>query len=133
MGSLLLEKKGAIYSLPQNLTVGGSEGPEIPGLCTGTSGHRCKAQNFRWSGNFRSKPPVQKSGPPPERKRKKDLAKYFLGRNFRTRGRNFRGPVLPANRSVLSASGKTENERNDNGHIFCIRTPFLMILDSLES
>ena len=38
MGSPLLGKKEAIYSLPQNLTVGGSEGPEISGLCTGTSG-----------------------------------------------------------------------------------------------
>ena len=38
MGRLLLGKKGAIYSLPENLTVGGNEGPEILGLCTETSG-----------------------------------------------------------------------------------------------
>ena len=33
-----LGNKGAIYSLPQNLTVGGSEGPEIPVLGPEISG-----------------------------------------------------------------------------------------------
>ena len=37
-GQSPLGEEGAIYSLPQNLTVGGSEGPEILGLCTGTFG-----------------------------------------------------------------------------------------------
>ena len=79
----------------------------------------------------------QSSGPPPERKKAKDLAKKAQmkiwagysgaragtswGRNFRPPGRNFR---------------PTENKQKlqcENGHIFYIRTPFSMILGSLDS
>ena len=43
------------------------------------------------------------------------------GRNFRPPGRNFR------------PTKKMQKEQNDNGHIFRIRTPFSMILGSLDS
>ena len=43
------------------------------------------------------------------------------GRNFRPPGRNFR------------PTEKQQKLQYENGHIFCIRTPFSMILGSLES
>ena len=79
MGSLLLGKKGAIYSLPQNMTVGGSEGPEIPGLCTRTSGQgpELPLQNPKLPVVWKF--PEQNSGAkirtPSREKRENDLAK----------------------------------------------------------
>ena len=83
---------------------------------------------------------------------------YCTGRNFRVLPRNFRtprnAPGAPKKRywtwagTLHGTSGgrnfrpKTQNFRpsenwqklqNENGHIFCIRTPFSMILGSLES
>ena len=151
MGSLLLGKKEAIYSLPQNLTV------------TATGG-----RNFRSPGNFRGKLPGQSSGPAPERKCENDLAKFSwtgysgpktgisgppeisgenfrgkipdplqrespkglsqncsdenMGRNFRCLGCNF----WPHGRNFRPRE-KLQKVPNENGHIFRIRTPFFEV------
>ena len=102
----------------------------------------CSLCSFSKGRKFR--PGVRKFRTPSREKSQKDLAKkaqmkiwagysgatagtsggrnfWTPGRNFRTSGRNFR------------PSEKLQNEQYENGHIFCIRTPFSMILGSLDS
>ena len=94
----LLGEKGAIYSLPQNITVGAARGRNfwyyVPELPAWVRNFRFLHRNFRWAGYLRGESLPKTFGTPPERKTQNDLAKFsqenFQGRNFRPGGRNFR-------------------------------------------
>ena len=83
VSSNLLGKKEAIYSLPQKSDRWGSEGPEFPGLCTGTSGQGPELPLHNPELPVVRKFPEQTSGAkvrtPSREKTRKRLSQNFLG------------------------------------------------------